>query len=66
MVAVVDREEKQIDREKYRGQWIAIKNDEVVAAAATPDEVIRQIEELGIVGWVLDRVPENPDSIFIL
>ena len=55
MVATHEREllaPKDID--KYRGQWVAIKGDEIVAAADTPDEVLRQVEERGVTGWVLD------------
>jgi hypothetical protein len=51
---------------KYRGQWVAIRNGEVVAAAEDPADVLRQVEERGVTGWVLDRVPEDPNTIYIL
>jgi hypothetical protein len=54
------------DIDKYRGQWVAIKRAEVVASADTPTKVLRLVEEGGITGWVLDHVPDNPDTIFIL
>jgi hypothetical protein len=52
--------------DEYRGQWVAIKGSDVIAAADDPAEVLRQVEERGVTGWVLDRVPENPDTIFVL
>lgn len=67
MVATHEREllaPKDID--KYRGQWVAIKGDEIVAAADTPAEVLRDVEERGVTGWVLDRIPDNADAIFVL
>lgn len=67
MVATREREllaPKDID--KYRGQWVAIKGDEIVAAADTPTEVLRDVEERGVTGWVLDRIPDSADAIFVL
>ena len=67
MVAAHEREllaPKDID--KYRGQWVAIKGDEIVAAADTPAEVLRDVEERGVTGWVLDRIPDSADAIFVL
>lgn len=55
---------KDIDR--YRGQWVAIKGDEIVAAADTPAEVLRDVDERGVTGWVLDRIPDSADAIFVL
>lgn len=67
MVATPDREEVVTPNlDKYRGKWVAIKGSKVVASGDDPTEVLRQVEKRGLTGWVLDRVPENPDSIFVL
>jgi sirohydrochlorin ferrochelatase len=65
--------EQQVDPEKlaaelaeHRGQWVAIREGHVVAAAEDPADVLRQVEERGLTGWVLDRVSEDPDTIYIL
>jgi hypothetical protein len=60
------RIEASAELAKYRGQWVAIRRGEVVAAAEDPAEVLRQVEERGLTGWVLDRVPEDPDTIYVL
>ena len=63
----LERDEAQApDLSKYRGQWIAIKGRDVVASGDTPRQVLTQVEKQGLTGWALDRVPENPDSIFVL
>ena len=67
MVATREREllaPKAID--KHRGQWVAIRGDEIVAAADTPDEFLRDVDERGVTGWVLDRIPDSADAIFVL
>lgn len=51
---------------KHRGEWVAIKGSRVVVSAATPTEVLRQVNDRGIVGWVLDHVSEDPNTIYIL
>jgi hypothetical protein len=51
---------------EYRGQWVAIKNDSVVAHGATPTEVLSQLRQLGIEDAALDRVPEDPHTVFVL
>jgi hypothetical protein len=66
VVEELPRDELGPDLDAYRGQWGAIKGSVVIAAAADPSDVLRQVEERGETGWVLDRVPENPDSIFVL
>ena len=65
---VVSADQKVVvapDLDPYRGVWVAIKGSGVIAAADDPAEVLRQVEALGATGWVLDRVLENPDTIFV-
>jgi hypothetical protein len=52
--------------EKYRGQWVALKDSRVVAAGATPAEVLQELEAKGITGAALDHVPDDPRTVYIL
>jgi hypothetical protein len=62
----VTPEELAEELTRFRGQWVAIKDNRVVEAAATPAEVIDRLTAKGEVGWVLDRVPEDPNAVYVL
>ena len=67
MVVEARRDEELEDpRAKYRGRWVAIKAGRIVVTGETPTDVLREIKERRITGWVLDRIPEDPDSLFDL
>lgn len=39
---------KDLDLSQYIGRWVAISQDEIVAAAKTPEELTSKLEELKI------------------
>lgn len=52
--------------EKHRGNWVAIKDGQVVAVGKNAVEVVRQLQERKISGAALHRVAENPNAAFVL
>lgn len=67
MVTDAARDERlAANLDEYRGKWVAMKDGAVIASADDPAEVLRVVEERGLTGWALDRVPENPDAVFVL
>jgi hypothetical protein len=59
-------EDLAVERKQHRGQWIAIKDNRVIDAASNAADLIDRLVTKGESGWVLDRVPEDPDTVFIL
>ena len=67
MVTDAARDERSAPAlDEHRGKWVAMKDGVVVASADDPAEVVRVVEQRGLTGWALDRVPENPDAVFVL
>lgn len=54
------------DLEKHRGQWVAIKDGEVVASGQTAVDVVRELGERHITGAALHHVAETPDAAYVL
>lgn len=52
--------------EKYRGQWVAVWNREVVGAGSTACEAAEQAEsKVGDVDYVLEAVDWETDVIYV-
>ena len=48
----------------FEGNWVALKDREVVAAAKTPDQVVEMLRSKGIDGATILRVPgENEPEL---
>jgi hypothetical protein len=54
------------DLSSYRGQWVAIKDSKVVAASVEATDLLKQLRDRKVVGAALHRVPEDPQSVYIL
>jgi hypothetical protein len=54
------------DLDKYRGQWVAIKDGHVVAAAKNVVDLVRDLTDRNIDGAALHRVAESPNAAFVL
>lgn len=67
MVVAAEREDALApDLDKYRGQWVAIKNGQIVASAKDAGDVIAELRKADITGAALHRVSENPDNALVL
>lgn len=51
---------------KYRGQWVALDQGRIVAAAADPAELFRKMDDVGARDATVHHVPEDPQAVFIL
>jgi hypothetical protein len=54
------------DLEQYRGQWVAIKDGQVVASAKKADDLVRLLRQRNVEGAALHRVAESPNTAFVL
>jgi predicted amidohydrolase YtcJ len=54
------------DLEKHRGQWVAIKDGQIVAFGQSAVDVVRHLRERKIVGAALHRVAETPNAALVL
>jgi hypothetical protein len=59
-------EELAAERERHRGEWIAIKGNHVIDAAKAPSELIERLRSKGETDWVIDHVPTERNAVFIL
>jgi hypothetical protein len=50
----------------HRGQWVAIRDNQVIDAADTPAELIDRLGKRSETGWVLDHVQQDPNTVYIL
>lgn len=46
----------------YRGLWIAVVGDAVVASGATFGEAYRQLTDRGIADALIEQMPDAPDQ----
>lgn len=44
---------------QFSGCWIAVWDDEVIAAEQSPDELFRKIDELGMNEAAVTRIPDT-------
>lgn len=51
---------------RYRGQWVALKEGEVVASDPDAAALITSLRTKGIEGTALHRVPEEPQTTYVL
>lgn len=49
----------------YKGLWVAIDGQRVVAVSNSADEVVEQAHQQGVGDPLLFRVPEHPERIRI-
>lgn len=46
----------------YIGKWVALKDEEVVVAADTPEEVVDWLERNDVYSDIMFRVPDRPET----
>ena len=54
------------ERSAHLGEWVAIKDNQVVAAAATPAELFADIDRRGLRNVAVDHIFGDPDTVQIL
>jgi hypothetical protein len=54
----------QLDR--YRGRWVAVDNNQIIAEAESAQEVVRLAKQKGSTDPIVFRVPLHPERLNIL
>jgi hypothetical protein len=61
--AVSEQLAKELDG--YRGRWVAVEGDKIVAVAESAPEVVRLANERGAADPIVFRVPLHPERLNI-